>query len=104
MIFPIRAPRWAMLPQRIRGMFNLNDPRWGRGDDKASDDANRPEDRPRRGGAIQGLVASRPIWMSCGATLTASCLACSGAAMAAGVAVMAAGFSQTCAMRASGRG
>mgnify|MGYP006987123861 CR=1 FL=1 len=42
MIFPIRAPRWAMLPQRIRGMFNLNDPRWGRGDDKPSDDAHRP--------------------------------------------------------------
>lgn len=49
MIFPTRAPRWAMLPQRIRGMFNLNDPRWGRGDDKASDDTHRPEDRPPQG-------------------------------------------------------
>ena len=29
------AFRWAALPQRIRGMFNLNDPRWGRGDDKS---------------------------------------------------------------------
>ncbi len=37
-----RAPRWALLPQRIRGMFNLNDPRWGRGDDK-SEGAGRPE-------------------------------------------------------------
>lgn len=25
--------RWALLPQRLRGMFNLNDPRWGRSDD-----------------------------------------------------------------------
>ncbi|WP_279211143.1 FtsH protease activity modulator HflK [Delftia acidovorans] len=41
-----RAHRWAMLPQRLRGMFNLNDPRWGRGDDK-NDDASRPDaDRP----------------------------------------------------------
>ena len=23
-------------PDRIRGMFNLNDPRWGRGDDKST--------------------------------------------------------------------
>lgn len=48
MIFPIRAPRWAMLPQRIRGMFNLNDPRWGRGDDKPSDDG-RQNERPPQG-------------------------------------------------------
>ena len=27
--------RWASVPQRMRGMFNLNDPRWGRGDDDA---------------------------------------------------------------------
>ena len=25
--------RWALLPERLRGMFNLNDPRWGRGDE-----------------------------------------------------------------------
>ncbi|WP_019700536.1 FtsH protease activity modulator HflK [Paracidovorax oryzae] len=43
---PFRAWRPASLPGRIRGMFNLNDPRWGRGDDKA-DGANRPDsDRP----------------------------------------------------------
>ncbi len=43
---PFRAWRLASLPGRIRGMFNLNDPRWGRGDDKA-DGANRPDsDRP----------------------------------------------------------
>jgi len=28
---------------RLRGMFNLNDPRWGRGDDTRSDNNNRPE-------------------------------------------------------------
>lgn len=45
MNFQNRTLRWASLPERIRGMFNLNDPRWGRGDDK-SDDGARPEDRP----------------------------------------------------------
>ena len=33
MKFHLRFPRLALLPQGIRGMFNLNDPRWGRGDD-----------------------------------------------------------------------
>jgi len=28
-----RTFRWALLPERLRGMFNLNDPRWGRSDD-----------------------------------------------------------------------
>ncbi|MEN9395950.1 MAG: hypothetical protein RLZ81_480 [Pseudomonadota bacterium] len=35
--------RWAALPGRIRGMFNLNDPKWGRGDDK-------PAEAPKEGG------------------------------------------------------
>ena len=40
-----RARRWALLPERLRGMFNLNDPRWGRGDDSSGED--KPEsDRP----------------------------------------------------------
>jgi len=26
--------RWAVWPERIRGIFNLNDPRWGRSEDK----------------------------------------------------------------------
>ena len=34
--------RWALLPERIRGMFNLNDPRWGRGDDSSAEEG-RPE-------------------------------------------------------------
>ena len=46
MNFQDRNPRWAMLPERIRGMFNLNDPRWGRGEDKA-EGGNHPEpERP----------------------------------------------------------
>jgi membrane protease subunit HflK len=36
MNFNPRALGWSVLPQRLRGMFNLNDPRWGRGDDKSS--------------------------------------------------------------------
>lgn len=31
------------LKQRAKGMFNLNDPRWGRDDDKTTPDDNRPE-------------------------------------------------------------
>ncbi len=37
-----RAFRRAEWSGRIRGMFNLNDPRWGRGDDKPAD-SNKPE-------------------------------------------------------------
>jgi modulator of FtsH protease HflK len=43
---------WARLKLRIRGMFNLNDPRWGRGDDKQSD-GNRP-DKPEGNGNGRG--------------------------------------------------
>ena len=50
MNFNLRARPWAGLPGRIRGMFNLNDPRWGRGDDKPADnagaDSSRPEGEP----------------------------------------------------------
>ena len=38
--------RWAALPGRIRGMFNLNDPRWGRSDDKP-DGESKPEQPAR---------------------------------------------------------
>lgn len=41
-----RASRWALLPERIRGMFNLNDPRWGRGDDKGEGDERPQPERP----------------------------------------------------------
>lgn len=57
MNFSHRASRWALLPTRLRGMFNLNDPRWGRGDDKDSEgsgpgsrpDADRPIPPPANG-------------------------------------------------------
>ncbi|MBS0390264.1 MAG: FtsH protease activity modulator HflK [Proteobacteria bacterium] len=41
-----RASRWALLPGRIRGMFNLNDPRWGRGDDKGEGGQGQEPERP----------------------------------------------------------
>ena len=48
MNFLNRVPRLAVLPERVRGMFNLNDPRWGRGDDQSGEDKGRPDadDRP----------------------------------------------------------
>jgi membrane protease subunit HflK len=53
MKFIFGAWRLASLPGRVRGMFNLNDPRWGRGDDpSSSDDKNsgpRPQDDPQQG-------------------------------------------------------
>ena len=49
----IPSLRWAGLKGRIRGMFNLNDPRWGRGDEKQSEnnrpDPNRPDKGPNQG-------------------------------------------------------
>ena len=74
------AIRWAALPRRIRGMFNLNDPRWGRSDDDAgaSDNhtdppssprpaADRPAQppapqRPRNTGANQGPPDLDELW------------------------------------------
>ncbi|WP_120969465.1 FtsH protease activity modulator HflK [Comamonas sp. lk] len=46
MNFSQRVHRWAVLPQRIRGMFNLNDPRWGRGDNN-NEESPRPADNER---------------------------------------------------------
>ena len=31
------------LKQRAQGMFNLNDPRWGRDEDKSSSDGSKPD-------------------------------------------------------------
>ena len=40
----LRSLSLAGLKGRIRGMFNLNDPRWGRGDEnKAENNGNKPE-------------------------------------------------------------
>ncbi|MBA3059879.1 MAG: FtsH protease activity modulator HflK [Gammaproteobacteria bacterium] len=43
----LHTNRRALWPERIRGMFNLNDPRWGRGDDRPTD-AGEPEVEPER--------------------------------------------------------
>jgi len=42
----LSAFRWAAWSGRIRGMFNLNDPRWGRGDDKPADNSKPEPSRP----------------------------------------------------------
>jgi len=42
-----RFPRLALLPQGLRGMFNLNDPRWGRGDDGKDDSSNAGQEPSR---------------------------------------------------------
>lgn len=46
MNLPFRARRWALLPERLRGVFNLNDPRWGRGDDKSGEESRSDQDKP----------------------------------------------------------
>lgn len=44
MNFSVYRGRTAGLVSRVRGMFNLNDPRWGRGDDRSSgDEVSRPD-------------------------------------------------------------
>ena len=50
----LRSIPWAGLKGRIRGMFNLNDPRWGRdGDDKQSE-SNRPDPPKPEGSGNRG--------------------------------------------------
>lgn len=44
----LRSFRWACMPERIRGMFNLNDPRWGRSDDKPAE-GDKTEPNPSEG-------------------------------------------------------
>lgn len=45
MNFQNPTPHWASLPERVRGMFNLNDPRWGRSEGK-SEEGGISDDRP----------------------------------------------------------
>ncbi len=57
---------WAELNGRIRGMFNLNDPRWGRGDEKQSE-SNRPDPQKPEGngdgrGPNQGPPDLDELW------------------------------------------
>ena len=70
--------RWDGMPQRIRGMLNLNDPRWGRSEDKSAGDekseptppdTNAPESPPKSGnergpkrGANQGPPDLDALW------------------------------------------
>ncbi len=42
------------LKQRALGMFNLNDPRWGRDDDKSAPDESKPTSGPGSGGGNDG--------------------------------------------------
>ncbi len=44
---PSSVRGWAPLLQRLRGMFNLNDPRWGRGENSTGDDKPAPPPSPR---------------------------------------------------------
>jgi len=55
MNFQLRSLQWAGLKGRIRGMFNLNDPRWGRGSDEKQSENNRPDpNKPEGNGRGQG--------------------------------------------------
>ena len=64
MKLPLPAFRAPALGQRLRGMFNLNDSRWGRGDDDGSAEAGaRAGERPStngNGGGASGGGESRP--------------------------------------------
>lgn len=59
MNLPYSFPRLTLLPARIRDMFNLNDPRWGRGDEKSEDDS-KTEPRPTGPGGGQRGSEQRP--------------------------------------------
>ena len=50
----LRSLPWAGLKSRIRGMFNLNDPRWGRGGDDKQSENNRPDPQKPENGRGQG--------------------------------------------------
>ena len=50
------------LPRLPRGMFNLNDPRWGRGDDNKQQDGNRPNGDRDRGDKNQGPPDLDELW------------------------------------------
>jgi len=66
MNFHHRLPRWVALLPGVRGMFNLNDPRWGRGEGKDDDRASDPDPAddspppPPRGRGPQGPGSGQP--------------------------------------------
>ena len=45
----LRSPRWLGLKRLILGVFNLNDPRWGRGDDNGQKSEGGPPKGPNQG-------------------------------------------------------
>jgi membrane protease subunit HflK len=59
MIFQHRLGNLASLLNRVKGMFNLNDPRWGRGDEGKSDDSNGPPNPERPNGSSGSNDGSR---------------------------------------------
>ncbi len=50
MNLPLSSLPWSGLKGRIRGMFNLNDPRWGRSDDSKQSENNKPDQKPEGNG------------------------------------------------------
>jgi len=60
MNFHLPAIRWSALPARIRGMFNLNDPRWGRGEQGDSGQEPPRPSEPERPQRPQGSAGGPP--------------------------------------------
>ncbi len=61
----LRSLPWPRLKGRIRGMFNLNDPRWGRGGDEKQSQNNRPDPQKPEGngrGPNQGPPDLDELW------------------------------------------
>src|SRR5215216_5055438 len=61
----LRSLSWAGLKGRVRGMFNLNDPRWGRGGDEKQFENNRPDPQKPEGngrGPNQGPPDLDELW------------------------------------------
>lgn len=85
----LRTFRWAVLPERLRGMFNLNDPRWGRSDEPATGadkpTQQRPESEPSESapqngpnrGQKRGPNQGPPTLTSCGVISIANWAVCS---------------------------
>jgi membrane protease subunit HflK len=63
MNLPFASLRWASLKARVGGMFNLNDPRWGRGDEKQSENNKPDPQKPDNGrGPDKGPPDLDELW------------------------------------------
>ena len=63
MNLPLRNLSWAGPKGRLRGMFNLNDPRWGRGEDGKQPENKRPDKPEGNGrGPSQGPPDLDELW------------------------------------------